>query len=208
MSKIFLQYNNNYYTDGMLSNITHIVYIIDLHENIKDLANIFKIKLKHRHIKTILQVNISSDSDIFKIVKFTCNNGFDGIIFSIENKESITKCLKIIKTLLSLPEPYNFNWEFYYMNLNNEILENLNYTFTGIINFDINNKNIHNEIQILNNENLQNLNNQDLFITNLDENIIKSLENIIKPKEKNTFSINNLKYPTSKFIKKITNNFE
>ena len=148
MSKIFLQYNDNYYTDYMLSSITHIVYILDLHEDIKDIENIFKIKIKNRHIKTILQVNISKESDIFKIVKFTCNHGFDGILFSIEDKESIQNCLKTMKALLSLPEPYNFDWEFYYMNLNNEILENINYTFTGIVNFDLNKK-ILNEIQIL-----------------------------------------------------------
>jgi len=221
MYKLYIQCNNldalNLISnEKVLSNISYIIYNMFTIDT-SYLQTLFEIKAKNRHIKTILQVQITENyenSDISTIIKNLCNYGFDGILFTIQNTESIPNCKKIIQILKKLPEPYDFSWEIYYMNLNNHF-SNYDDEFLkmmdGIINLDFNvidstnipyNKIIKVYDQRINNNIQLNRNNiNKVFILDINRQIIDLLMNFNF--QNNNLILNNLHYPTSSFIKNL-----
>lgn len=206
MSKLLIQCNDEYTLnlinhEKVLPNISHIV---TTNINEKHIKELFQIKHKYRHIKLLLQINITDNLDISDCIKTICNYGFDGIIFSINNINAIDNCVKLAKVLKVLPEPYNFEWELYYININFNIFKDLKQNsefteiLTGIINVDKNelNKEIEN-IKIY--DITDNISSSHLYITDLNKHILHLLMNI----DKRYIMLNNIDYPTSKFIKQI-----
>jgi hypothetical protein len=212
MFKIFIQSNDNYSlnlitNENILNNISHIIYNpIEFYDN-NYIKNLFKLKLKNRYLKTLLQIHIDKDLNILECVKTICNYGFDGILFTLENETFIKKCEQIIKTLNKLPEPYNFGWEIYYLHLRNNINIDLNKEFyknlNGIINFESNKNNDINKINIYNQKQTFRLN-SNLYIIEINKNVIELIkQNKINQSDNKGIKKNNINYPTSKFIKNI-----
>lgn len=211
MYKIFIQSNDNYTlnlisNENVLNKISYIIYnSYNVADNVTDkeyIQNLFNLKLKNRNIKTILQINVSETLNIFDYIKYTCEYGFDGILFTLNNNESIYKCDQIIKTLNLLPEPYNLNWEFYYLHINKNInidLESMFYkNLNGIINFNLE-QNFTKNIKIYDAKK-NNVINSDFLFSDINMNIIYLLQHLDINNENNE---NNIHYPTSKFIKQI-----
>lgn len=194
MFKLFLQCNDEYSynliseNSNILSKISHII-CNNTHETL--MKNLFKLKLNHRNIKTLLKVHIDDSLNIFDFIKSLCNCGFDGFIFTIEDKTQIDKCYKIFKIINLLPEPYNFQWDIYYLDLCDQ------QEFTDTITGTLNSQNIYNT-------KLNNISNNS-YITELNMNIINLINNIELSfdLQKNKETKNTINYPTSTFIKEI-----
>jgi hypothetical protein len=202
MSKILLQCNdvnllNLLKNSSILDKISHLIYnspneLFDLN-HIKEL---FKVKLQNRYLKTLLQVHINEELNISKFIKNLCNYGFDGFVFTIDNMNMLYKLYQIIEILNLLPEPYNFSWEIYYLNLNNN--KNLDIKFINKLSGIISSNKKDNSIKIYNTKSNYNLDN--VFIFDINMNIIDLLKNTDILINK---IYNHINYPTSKFLKQI-----
>jgi hypothetical protein len=206
----------------ILDVITHIV--IEYNNIIlKDLIiKLFDIKLKNRYLKTIMAIDgdLVLNSGIKTIIKNLTNNGFDGVKFYNITNDNIKYVFYTMLAIKKLPEPYNFNWEFYLddsiLKINSTYKSNIIGYMDNIIIGDINDtglKDINLEKIIV--DSLKNDGNN--LIEFIKYNNLEGLLTHVNNTQNNLYynglkhdlccQLNHIYYPTSKIINKI-NNYE
>lgn len=219
---LFLNNNNNFPEQDVLSIITHLSIEYTICKK-SIVMKLFDEKIKNRHLRTIMIIdaNIILENGIKKIIKDLINNGFDGIQFHNVSNLNIKNIFYTILTIKKLPEPYNFEWEFFIessiLNIDSPfkklILENINniiFESTDLINI-LNISCIKTNHIIFNSKHSENdslieyikYNNNGGIITYTTNNLNKLYYNGLKHNLTNVF--NHIYYPDSKILKNLLN---
>lgn len=95
--------------DDITNKCTHL--IVSSLQN-QEMEQLFKLKIAHRNIKTMYNINALTLQGIGvkAVVKLLVEGGFDGIIVDNVHLDSIQCILKLFNVMDKLPPPYNFNW--------------------------------------------------------------------------------------------------